>query len=419
MRKVFGKIHLWLSIPIGIILSLICITGAILVFATEISEAINPERYFAEKVLGNRIALDKLIPMVNAQLTDNSVNSVLVSSDPKRNYVMALTEGKRVSAYVDPYTGKVVEIYSYLDSFFGKAMALHRWLLLDSRNLGRNIVGYTILLTVLIIISGIVIWWPKTKKQLKNRLKISTKNGSKRLFYDLHSSLGVYLSIGFLVLALTGLTWSFDWYRQGFYAVFGVKMEQGPEHGGRQHAGGTERGERTPQAEKDGRRMPQDDRSGNTPPSHENRGMRPESGPARGMRPESNGFGEETKPVDYAQWDKALANIKKTASEYKSITISDGSANVTPLSRYGNERRVDKYTIDPATGAIQEVKLYSKAKSSDKIRGWIYSVHVGSWGGLTTKILTFLIALFAGTLPLTGYYIYYFKRKKKWQRREA
>jgi uncharacterized iron-regulated membrane protein len=219
------------------------------------------------------------------------------------------------------------------------------------------------LAAVLILISGIVIWWPKTKSQMKRRLTVSTKNGNKRLFYDLHSSLGIYLSIGLLVLALTGLTWSFDWYRQSFYAVFGVKMEK--------------------KGEKQG-----------------------------GKSSES-----EVKQTNYAAWETALKNIKKTASDYKSITIGEETASVAPLSQYGNEARADKYSIDAATGTIQAVKLYADAKNSDKIRGWIYSVHVGSWGGLTTKIFTFLIALLGGTLPLTGYYIYFFKRKNRWQKK--
>ena len=359
MRKVFGKIHLWLSIPAGILFSLICITGAMLVFATEISEAVHPERYFVERAQGKPIPLNELVPKVNTQLGGNSVNNVQIPSDPKRNYVMGLENGKRVSAYVDPYTGNVIEIYSYMDSFFGKVMALHRWLLFGAKDLGRNIVGYITLLVVLILISGIVIWWPKTKSQMKNRLVISSKKGSKRLFYDLHSSLGIYLVIGLLVLALTGLNWSFEWYKHGFYAIFGAKVEQ---------------------------------------------------------KGEEKGTKQEGKPIDYSQWEAALGNVKQKVSEYKSMTISDGNVSVAPLSRYGNEVRADKYTIDPASGAITKVKLYCDAKKSNKIRGWIYSVHVGSWGGPATKILTLLTALLGGTLPLTGYYIYYLKRKRKWKK---
>ncbi|WP_229035324.1 PepSY domain-containing protein, partial [Phocaeicola plebeius] len=45
MRKLFGKIHLWLSIPVGIILSIICFSGAALVFEKEITQACNPHLY--------------------------------------------------------------------------------------------------------------------------------------------------------------------------------------------------------------------------------------------------------------------------------------------------------------------------------------------------------------------------------------
>lgn len=43
MRKFFHQIHLWLSIPLGILISVICLTGAILVFEKEITEIMYPE----------------------------------------------------------------------------------------------------------------------------------------------------------------------------------------------------------------------------------------------------------------------------------------------------------------------------------------------------------------------------------------
>ena len=52
MRKLFAKIHLWLSIPFGIIIAIVCLTGAILVFETEILEICYPSRYFVKEVKG-------------------------------------------------------------------------------------------------------------------------------------------------------------------------------------------------------------------------------------------------------------------------------------------------------------------------------------------------------------------------------
>lgn len=80
--------------------------------------------------------------------------------------------------------------------------------------------------TCFVLISGIVIWWPRTRKALKNSLKITATKGWRRFWYDLHVAGGMYALIFLLAMALTGLTWSFPWYRTAFYKVFGVEVQQ-------------------------------------------------------------------------------------------------------------------------------------------------------------------------------------------------
>lgn len=48
MRKAFSKIHLWLSIPFGILISVVCLSGAALVFEEDITRALNPGFYRVE-----------------------------------------------------------------------------------------------------------------------------------------------------------------------------------------------------------------------------------------------------------------------------------------------------------------------------------------------------------------------------------
>ena len=90
--------------------------------------------------------------------------------------------------------------------FFLKMMRLHRWLLDEykrdgSFSWGKSIVGYATLVLAIIIISGIVIWYPRNKKVLRNRLKVKTKAGWFRFFYDLHVSGGFYAALLLLILA--------------------------------------------------------------------------------------------------------------------------------------------------------------------------------------------------------------------------
>ncbi|MDD6951435.1 MAG: PepSY-associated TM helix domain-containing protein, partial [Parabacteroides sp.] len=49
----------------------------------------------------------------------------------------------------------------------------------------------------------------------------------------------------------------------------------------------------------------------------------------------------------------------------------------------------------------------------DNLRRFFYSLHTGTWGGLTTRILYFLTALIGGILPLSGYYLWWKKRKRE------
>ena len=47
MKKIFSKIHLWLSVPFGLLITLICFSGAMLVFETEVSmnDSTKPEDF--------------------------------------------------------------------------------------------------------------------------------------------------------------------------------------------------------------------------------------------------------------------------------------------------------------------------------------------------------------------------------------
>lgn len=49
MKKIFSKIHLWLSVPFGLLITLICFSGAMLVFETEVMELCRRDLYYVEK----------------------------------------------------------------------------------------------------------------------------------------------------------------------------------------------------------------------------------------------------------------------------------------------------------------------------------------------------------------------------------
>ena len=384
MKKAFRKIHLWLSVPFGLIITVICLSGAALVFEDEVTELCRRDLYYVEKVSGAPLPVEYLIEKVAGILPDSvAVTGVSISSDAERAYQVNLSKPRRASVYVDQYTGEVKGRHERAP-FFLTMFKLHRWLLDGMKPdggifWGKMIVGVSTLMFVFVLISGIVIWWPRTKKALKNSLKIAVGKGRRRFWYDLHVAGGMYALVLLLAMALTGLTWSFSWYRAGFYKVFGVEMKQRAGHGALQTAHGTpQTAHGTPQT------------------AHGGKSGRNSSEEGRGNR-------EHTSP--YACWQQVYEELKARNAGYKQITVSNGSASVS-FERFGNQRAADRYAFNPQDGEITEVTLYKDTDASGKMLGWIYSVHVGSWGGMFTRILTFIAALLGGTLPLTGYYLW-------------
>ena len=380
MRKIFRNIHLWLSVPFGILITLICFSGAALVFEKEVMELCHRELYFVKKVEAAPLPMEQLMTKVAATLPDSvSVTGVNISSDPERAYQVTLSKPRRASMYVDQYTGEITGKYERAP-FFNFMFRMHRWLL-DSMKQdggifwGKMIVGTSTLMFVFVLISGVFVWWPRTRKALKNSLKIVANKGWRRFWYDLQVAGGMYALVFLLAMALTGLTWSFQWYRTGFYKTFGVEVQPSMGHGNAA-ANSTAKG-----GKRDGK---------------------PEGREGRGAHRYS----------PYTNWQQVYEQLAEANPDYKQISVSDGSASVA-VPRFGNQRGTDRYKFNPRNGEITETTLYKDLDNSGKIRGWIYSVHVGSWGGMLTRILTFVAALIGASLPLTGYYLWIRKKIKR------
>ena len=306
MRKLFTKIHLWLSVPFGIIIAIVCLTGAILVFEQEILRVCYPSRYYVEEVKGEPLPVDELILAARRQLPDSiKINGIRIYPDPARTYQLVLP-GKKAAAFIDPYTGQVTGVDDGR-GFFMQVMRLHRWLLDSTKRdggiaWGKMIVGYSTLAMAVILLSGLVVWLPRNRKVLKNRLKVKLGASRFRFWYDLHVAGGFYAALLLLALTLTGLTWSFGWYRNAFYQVFGVTATPSKAHA---HA--------------------------------------PKSPAGQGER-------RERQP-DYACWETVLGTLKGEYADFNSITIQNGEATVSTAD-YGNTRGSDRYQARSGDGSI-------------------------------------------------------------------
>ncbi|MEZ3440586.1 PepSY domain-containing protein [uncultured Alistipes sp.] len=382
MKKIFAKIHLWLSLPLGIVLTVVCLSGAVLVFEGEITRALHPKLYrVAAPADARPLRPSQLADRIDAQMPDSlHLVSLQLSARSDEPCMAAFRETGRKQLSVDPYTGRV-NGWAESPAFFSTVRKLHRWLLdpppsKGEKSVGKAIVGVSTLALVLILVSGLILWIPRSRKALRNRLKVSYSDGRRRFWHDCHVTLGFYATLLLLVMALTGLTWSFGWYRTAAYALFG-----GPQQ--------TVAAQEKPSRKADSGNRHERERSGERTAGREQGERQAET---------------EMRPFDYAVWDEMLEQLTAHCTAYKTIVLTQTEAQV---ARQSAMRRIDRATFDPRSGRLAEITRYEETPRQQRLRGWFYAFHTGTWGGIWTKILYFLAALIGASLPLTGYWLWW------------
>lgn len=218
--KLIRKIHLFLSIPFGLMISLICLTGAMLVFEEEVSHSLQRELYYVPLIGKTTLSEQELTDIVTATLPDSvSVTGVQKFDDPARTWRVALSKPHKAAVFVDPYTGHIAGRYKRL-AFFNFNFKMHRWLLDVSKpgskspTLGKLVVGYSTLAFVFILISGMALWLPMARRNAKMNFRIVLNRGKFLFWRSTHVAGGAYFFIFLLLMALTGLTWSFGWMQE-------------------------------------------------------------------------------------------------------------------------------------------------------------------------------------------------------------
>lgn len=356
LRAFILKVHLYLGLPVGIIIAITCFTGAVLAFEDELEYALSPGLYEVE--VGNkRVVLDELKRQAHQYVPDLTLRSITVYSREDRSVEVRTREGKTV--FLNPYSGALLGTYTYRESFFYTMFALHRWLL--SGDTGKLIVGISTSIFLFILISGVWVWWPKNRRQLKSRLFLKLKKGWKRFNFDLHVSLGIYASVFLFVMAFTGLVWSFDWFHDGVYWITNSEQTSIPA-------------------------------------------------------PES-----DSTVVASAELEKLFerSRVLHPNAPYYRISFPGDNADPYSVSLLPEQAIHPSATstlyFDQYSGALLSTLHFSDRNLGSRVRRSFYPVHVGTIFGWPTRILAFLACVLGFTFPITGMIIWFNKRSKRWR----
>lgn len=374
VKKVIRQFHLWLGLFSGIIVFVIAITGTLYVFAEDIKAITHQDRRIIEVPENQkRLPISKLVAIAEGvfdnrhnfqniivpNYKDHSVSIVFIAYDAEQfgypNYVKF-----HKTVYLNPYTGDIVKVENSKWDFFSVVFSIHVTLFMGYNPISHFIVVTSVWVFVIMLISGLILWWPKKKQRGQSfwfRWKKSTR--WRRKNFDLHRILGFYFMLIALISALTGLMWASESFNKTvkWVANGGEIVEE--------------------------RALPK----------------------------------PRTDLVSVSPLDDIFSKTLKDIPESKYILIRKHPNEKVPyiVRSYVHEtlnfKRIEMY-YDRETATLLGKETFADKNNGEKVQALNYDIHVGTIGGWPTKILTFLMSLVVASLPITGFYIWWGRKNK-------
>jgi sulfite reductase (NADPH) flavoprotein alpha-component len=224
IKAILLQVHSVAGLVLALLLALIALTGAIMSFEDEIVDQINAGIMHVVPREMPALMPDELVARLKAGRdfgqVSGQVSAVMLSSDPAAAVRVRFArddQGARPnSLYVDPYDARVLGAPRG-EEFFATVRKLHRWLLIpgDAKGWGRQITGVAALGLIVMLVSGLVLRWPRRARSVKMWLKPNLGLSGRGLHRSLHAVIGTWVLPVYLVMTLTGLWYSFDWYKDG------------------------------------------------------------------------------------------------------------------------------------------------------------------------------------------------------------
>ena len=377
MKKSMGWLHLWLGLISGIVVLISMLGATVFVWEEELTAWYYGDIMYTDEVGTAILPTSTLYASVHEAYPDKEFTFVQISRDPHKNYAFRSFKSAKekgwtwasgiehyITVFVNPYTGEVVGQIDKKKDWITLSRFLHQYLLLK-RGVGDLIVGIAALIMIILSLTGLYLWFPKTKKAIRQRLTIKWKAKFKRVNWDVHSVGGFYTYLFLILFATTGLTWTFDWWTDGIYWLMGSQRDE------------------------------------------------------LFQRPEAPQIADQTKPeaIDIAYsdatqrqpgWTKIYFNVPSKKREKGTISVGLMYPDVDSWWE-----TKDYFYYHPETGAIHHTLTHDEKKLAEKWRHSNYAIHVGNIYGWPTKVIASICALFFATLPISGFLIWWGRRKKK------
>ncbi|MEY9357591.1 putative iron-regulated membrane protein [Bradyrhizobium yuanmingense] len=374
IKTVLLQVHSIAGLVLALLLALIALTGAIMSFEDEIVDHLNAGILHVVPREMPALMPDELVARLGAGQNFGQVSAVMLSSDPTAAVWVRFArdeQGARPSSlYVDPYDARVLGAPRG-EVFFATVRKLHRWLLIpgDAKGWGRQITGVAALGLIVMLVSGLVLRWPRRVRSVKMWLKPNLGLSGRGLHRSLHAVIGTWVLPVYLVMTLTGLWYSFDWYKDGV-----VWLLSRPEVSAAK--------------------------------------MQPRMS---AKAPRAAARSEPAQPIGF---DLAWTTFRREEGDRFAralLTLPPGPGTAIRIRSWGKDSTLDttrdEFRIDAVTGQVASAERYADKTFGEKIIANMLDIHRGAVLGWPGKLAFMIAAALMPLFSVTGILLYLSRRK--------
>ena len=363
-KKIVFQLHWFFGITAGLVLALMGVTGALYAFEGEIMSALNPEVLRVEVRDSGILPPAELVAKIEAA-EGKTVSGLWVDQRDGQAARVFFTpppgERRGPMRFFDPYTGELLA-QPVGQGFFGLMLQLHRFLAMGET--GKQFTAASTLALVFFCLSGLYLRWPRQALNWRAWLTLDWAKKGRAFNWDLHAVFGTWALLFYLCASLTGLYWSYDWYRDGMTRLL------------------------------------------SDAPAGEQR--KPGEGRREGGRPGQPGVPSGPPPVvDYpALWHslQQAAGPQLAAWNLRLPPVAGQPATLFYLLEdAGHSRAFNQLTLETASGRVLKHERYADKAFGAQLLASVYALHTGEYFGLLGRILMALASLAMPLFAITGW----------------
>lgn len=366
-KKLWFKIHMILGLSAGFVLLVVGLTGSVLSFEKEILNTINKDSYIVEVTSASRLSTKEILEKFQEKIPNSKINAITFSEDKNSSFTINVagegkTARKGVDYFINPYNAEILPTVEGKE-FFKFIENIHRRLAIG--DVGKQIVAASVLCLLVLMFSGIYVYWPRIKNGFLKSLTFNFRQKNRAFLSTMHSVIGMWVIPFYLVSSVTGLYWSYDWFNTSLHVISGVEK------------------------------------------------------PKREPKKDLSKVGNKTL-ISYDDLQKAVDLFNQKIENYENANIKlaskDNVYTFTYLDKNAvHDRAKNEISLNINSNEIIKHEKFEDKPLNERLMKSILVLHTGEYFGLIGKILMFLASSSMAIFTITGLMMY-LKRKKKKQK---